>query len=268
MGGLPMTFDFGSTDVTCPSEGIAQSGWRYCSQDEVASFAWRAHPQQTIYYSSSGNSILDSDRGVLAVNALATGASNSLERATLSQIAGNHGAGGLPLLTQEGNRRAFYEEYLNPDSTSDRAFGGIQNVQQGDYVYINRSNPNRGHGFLVVGWGEITSCPDALSRVWRFEDPQGDARYGRLLPRFNDAGTDLIVPYVVDFSGGINTGQLQRPRPRPFYCAQYDDNTDGNPSTDNVFVLEDDYAFFGYPVFSVEIAASRLYTPLVWNWGN
>jgi hypothetical protein len=61
---------------------------------------------------------------------------------------------------------------------------------------------------------------------------------------------------------------VQRPRPRPFYCAQYDDNTDGDPSTEDVFDLEDDYAFFGYPDSLVELAASQLYTPSVWNWRN
>jgi hypothetical protein len=267
MGGLPMTFDFESTDLTCPSVGTAESGWRYCSQDEVASFAWRAHEQQTIYYSSNGNSILNSDRGVLAVNALATGDDGSPERQTLSQIAGNHRAGGFPLLTQEENQRAFYEEYLDPSSASERAFQGIQNVQQGDYVYINRRDPDTGHGFLVVGWGEITSCPDALNRMWIYTSP-ANGNYGQLFPRFGDADSDLVIPYVVDFSGGINTGQLQRPRPRPFYCAQYDDNIDGDPSTDDFFILRDDYAFFGYPEFSAEIAASQLYTPLIWNWEN
>jgi hypothetical protein len=148
------------------------------------------------------------DRGVLSVNVFATGPLKSIERETLNRIAGNHGQGGFPNLTTEASRIEFYNQYFNPGNVSDRTFTGIQNVQQGDYIYINRRDPDTGHGFLVVGWGQITSCPDALDRVWTFEIAANQG-YGQLFPSFGQAPTNLIVPYVVDFSGGVTTGQLQ-----------------------------------------------------------
>jgi hypothetical protein len=75
-------------------------------------------------------------------------------------------------------------------------------------------------GFLVVGWGEITSCPDALNSIWTF-DILNTRRLYQSSAEAQNAGETYVVPYVVDFSGGIRYGQLQRPRPRPFYCAEY-----------------------------------------------
>jgi len=122
-----------------------------------------------------------------------------------------------------------------------------------------------GHGFLVVGWGKITSCPDALNRIWAYTSAANE-NYGQLFPSFEDAATELIVPYVVDFSGGISTGQLQRPRPRPFYCAQYNDEMVSQDLEDDFFRLRDTYQFLGYPLLSVTINADQLYIPLAWNW--
>jgi len=127
----------------------------------------------------------------------------------------------------------------------------------GDYLYINRSNADLGHGFLVIGWGEITSCPDALGRIWTY-DPPLDQQHGQLFTDFADAGTDLVVPYVVDFSGGISFSQLQRVRPRPFYCTFHQ-----NPGS---FALEDSYAFYDFPN-ETTIEVQQLYTPITWTWG-
>jgi hypothetical protein len=256
MGGLPMTFDYQLTDRECPSVGDLESGWRYCSQDEIASFSWRAHTALTTYYSSENNPIVSSERGIISLNVFGI---TTEELVVRNQIAGRLTEEGFPLLTQEQNRCQFYDEYFNPSSTSDRLFSGIQQVQQGDYLFINR-DAITGHGFLVVGWGQITSCPDALSKLWTFTTSTS-AMEGQLFPNFPSAGSNLIVPYIVDFSGGISYSQLQRPRPRPFYCAQYNDGEDGN-----FFNLLDSFAFYGMPIDIVIFDNNQIYVPITWRW--
>jgi hypothetical protein len=257
MGGLPMTYGVFGQGIDCIDEDeYATTGWRYCSETQIASIGWRDHGGVTTYYSSSLNPILNNDGGIITSNLFAI----SEEEVTIRGNIAGRAADGYPRLVDQPNREAFYDEYFNPSSNSARRFENIYNVRQGDYIFINRPVQDIfGHGFLVVGWGEITSCPDALSRLWKFTTPSNqDER--QLFADFASAGTNLVVPYVVDFSGGISFRQLQQPRPRPFYCAEHE-----NP---NSFLLNDSYAFYAFPDGVVTINVPQLYTPTEWSWEN
>jgi hypothetical protein len=258
IGGLPMTFDR-PQNTGCPVEAeLAETGWRYCSNDQVASYGWRDHGALTTYYSDrlGLNPIISENGGIITRNLFAI---DQGEINDLIQIAGSIGEG-YPLLINSSNREDFYQNYFNPNSLNARRFEDIQSVELGDYIFINRPiTDSLGHGFLVVGWGEITSCSNALGRFWTYDIPS-DPNDGQLFVSFTNANNHLVVPYVVDFSGGIHYAQLQQPRARPFYCAQHH-----NP---RFFRINDSYEFYRFPKTSVAIEASDLFTPMNWNWGG
>ena len=150
------------------------------------------------------------------------------------------------------------------------------------------------HGFFVAGWGPIQSCPTALTQTWSLNISSvvgtGSLYIDHTSALAGYAARPFIVPYVVDFPGGVDrtqqnitsgalSDQLQRPRPRPFYCSAYDDpatnpvRPDGSPSDSN---FEPQYPtgywrFYTLPVGPVVIRAERLYFPLgewFWNAGH
>jgi hypothetical protein len=260
MGGMPMTLDVDENEL-CDSDipaVTATTGWRYCFDSQLASYGWRSHDPLVAYYASQFNTVLPNDgRLILEVS---FGTTQQITK--LNEIGGNLVLEGLPLLEVFENKRLFYNEYisLSPDIVplnSPRIFfDGILGVETGDYVHIN---PNRlsGHGFLVVGWGEITSCLDALNSIWTFDIPNTRTLYQSVADA-QRTGAIYVVPYVVDFSGGISDGQLQRPRPRPFYCAEYSDG--------NFFGLESNYLFYKFPESSGQLSYSNLFVPIDWSW--
>lgn len=101
-----------------------------------------------------------------------------------------------------------------------------------------------------------------------------------------EAHPQRIVPYVVDFPGGVDrtagniaagalSDQLQRPKPRPFYCSGYDDpvtspiRPDGN-AVASYFNPQHDtgyWRFYTLPSGLLNLTAERLYFPSdEWFW--
>lgn len=131
---------------------------------------------------------------------------------------------------------------------------GLDEVSQGDYVFINSgsgSNPN--HGLLVVGWQALQDCQDALEAAPRYSTSTLPSTWGQ-------AGGVLTVPYVVDFAG-IPGSRLQRSIPRPFYCTRFDD-PEGDPGR---FGNYHGWTFYHLPN-TVTISSQHFYIPPMWEW--
>jgi hypothetical protein len=149
----------------------------------------------------------------------------------------------------------------------------LSTISTGDYVTIPSGD---GHGFLVVGWGPIMSCPAALeNQIWLLNDEtfdyykaQADHKsiiVKRLYMTHDEARNAAVefryqypVPYVVDFPGSIDqegpTPQVQLPQPRPFYCAAY------NSEPQNIklqFDLSFNFGFFRFYEFPDTIVVRR-----------
>jgi hypothetical protein len=254
-----MTLDVDENEL-CDSDipaVTATTGWRYCFDSQLASYGWRSHDPLVAYYASQFNTVLPNDGGLILEVSFGT----TQQRENLNRIGGRLRLDGLPLLEVYENKQLFYNEYisLSPDivplSNPRIFFDGILGVETGDYVHIN-PNDVFGHGFLVVGWGEITSCPDALNSIWSFGAPDTRTLYQNFADA-QTAGAMYVVPYIVDFSGGIRDGQLQRPRPRPFYCAEYKDGRYFEFLT---------YYFYKFPDSEVELNYSSIFVPVDWLW--
>ncbi|MGB1216869.1 MAG: hypothetical protein ACPG5P_03290 [Saprospiraceae bacterium] len=160
---------------------------------------------------------------------------------------------------------------------------GLEKVKIGDYVYVERAkNGNRKprrHGFVVAGWGPLTSCESALTTFWHVNEP-GATQSTLLYRSLSDVPATLsgAIPYVVDFTGILGEydidangqlsddpdGQDQYPRPRPIYCTQYNYTMiDGEPSYLQEY--RDGFAFYSFPD-SVSLPADRLYSSEQWQW--
>jgi hypothetical protein len=145
-------------------------------------------------------------------------------------------------LDEPSEAAALYDAIIDPDTTdSTLTIHNITNVSAGDYIFVERNSIEFGHGYLVVGWGQIMSCPSALSTTWGFSS---DDAQSLLYPSFASAPSNAaIVPYVVDFPGSVDSpNQTQRPRPRPFYCSYFND-----PTTLRHQLVSDGFAFFTLP---------------------
>jgi hypothetical protein len=165
--------------------------------------------------------------------------------------------GGANLDEQPG---LFYNTFINPDAADPKyLITGIEQLETGDYMFVERSfYTDTGHGYLIAGWGKIMSCPHALSIIWTFEPPI-NSQYERLYLDY-DSAPDNVVPYVVDFPGSVDAAQTQRPRPRPFYCADYID-----PNTGQFQFTDDGFAFFSFPN-EITLSDNKIYTSSDWNW--
>jgi hypothetical protein len=104
----------------------------------------------------------------------------------------------------------------------------IKEIQAGDYIFINSGpvslggvggNGTDNHGFLVVGWGEIQDCTNALSQRFIFANTHSP---GTIVPIVNQMPPTRTIPYVVDFPG-VGSGKRQQSKPRPFYCSVAND---------------------------------------------
>ncbi len=143
----------------------------------------------------------------------------------------------------------------------------VQNIQQGDYVWINSrldlpgQNDTDNHGFFVIGWGTILTCNDALA----LSTPSFYSTYAEAQSTIPN---NPVVPYVVDFAGIRSTGRTQRPIPRPFYCSWHEQ--DGDDIVFGSFGHDADqdrhsWYFFTLPNM-VTIDQDQIYASLQWQW--
>jgi hypothetical protein len=291
VGGLPMTFD-----VDMQQEIIVQEckdsilyhigGWRYCDREAgingQSTKVWSNHQGIVCYYAQAPLDIGfrcaegDGIETAFDVNNIVIPTNQHGEYIATFDLFDEFGnrreeitevlptlreTGGEPVI--DNNPSDFYDRFIDPNS-NDLEFhiDGIEQIQAGDYVFVERRFDNDNtHGFLVVGWGNIMSCPSALELLWIYETPsQGTNQYAQLYTNFASA-PDNVVPYVADFPGSVDSGnQTQRPRPRPFYCADYFD-----PSTQNYQTVNDGFAFFRFPN-SIAIPHQKLYQSESWEW--
>ena len=281
VGGLPMTHNIDTASVVdrvsrCattlvnpdPSTNLGIAGWRHCDEESGNSTrVWRTHQGIICYYSQSHDFFCSNEQefvningvlpaiehgeflGSLALRDPVTGAF----RQDIESITGDILTEGFLDLDDFEGAQEFYEAFI-------ATIPNITLVEIGDYVFTDRNSAS-GHGYLVAGWGSIMSCPTAYSKIWRYETvPAGQENvYGQLT--FYEPG---LTPYVVDFPGSIDVRQTQRPRPRPFYCAPYDDleltfSQDVNDDLSFYKILSDS---------SLAILSEQVYTSLSWNWSE
>jgi hypothetical protein len=294
MGGLPMTIDVNADESPViqrcgNSTSFDLGGWRYCEEEVPgtngqSTKVWSNHRGIVCYFSAlptaaslgiqcnsnpnlpghESNLVLDQRGEYLGTfNIFETrgeGTELSFERREIiSTTMGNLRNEGAPRLDE--NPSIFFNTFINPDTPTEFTVQRITEIQQGDYIFVERAS-EFGHGYLVVGWGDIMSCPSALSRIWTFSP--GNAQ---LFASFLSAQNRNVVPYVVDFPGSADSSnQTQRPRPRPFYCADYQDpNTNQDPNNIRFQRTLDGFAFFTLPN-SISLPINFLYTDMDWKW--
>jgi|GEM_PF-2014947 hypothetical protein len=286
MGGLPMTYDVDQNGLAflqqCGDSLLYDlGGWRFCNEEGIetgnSTKVWSNHRGIVCYYSNSPEGLNFPCGSIYPHNNIVLPPVQHGRYITtfeifnpedeyrryewLSDIVDQLREGGGSNLDQQPQQ--FYEALINPSSANqEHTINGITELHTGDYVFVERSlASNAGHGYLIVGWGQISSCPTALSNIWSFSD---NPDHSRLYYSFEQAQTNnvtYVVPYVVDFPGSVDSGnQTQRPRPRPFYCADYRD-----PQTNNYQLLSDGFAFFTFPN-AVTLPVSALYTSPDWTW--
>lgn len=152
-------------------------------------------------------------------------------------------------LTSGGTKGVFNPAKWNNFFTTSNSDGGMvdlaNNIITGDYVFIDigrfkdpdtKESPDW-HGLLVVGWGEAVTC-DKTNNISApiyllYLDPSNSSSSSNpqlqwiYIDRTSALAQNRInnpVPYVIDHSGDIKSGQRQRPVPRPFYCTWYGDS--------------------------------------------
>jgi hypothetical protein len=282
------------------SISITLSGWRYCnkennSQTGNSTKVWSNHQGIICYLSSSTesspiDSVLGEWRGFSCDFNNPVPVSSSIDiqkynivldpsqhgqylgtfqifvlqddgfvtRSEITNALGNLRDKGGPVLDE--NPSIFYNNFIvNTQNESPYIIPNITNLQTGDYAFSGQGyTASWGHGYLIAGWGPISSCPTALSKVWSLE----------ILPNalFLDhtsavANYTYAVPYVVDFPGSVDSDkQTQRPRPRPFYCINYND-----PVTMKYQINDNGLSFHSLPSV-VSIPFKNLYTSDIWAW--
>ncbi len=202
-GGLPMILR-SVEDNDCavsPPEGYdwQDIGWRMCCNENLesnsATGTWRNHLGIVGFF------------GTLIA---------TLEANDLSGLM-NFGAG---TFLDQGAFETFIYNLFTPGET-------LGDVKTGDYIFLS----NETHGFLIVGWGPAGECPNSLNAQTTDNSPNTQFSVQRILDE-NGNPTNQ-VPYIVDFCYGFTglgnplephaqdnqTGWLQDPRPRPFYCS-------------------------------------------------
>jgi len=214
-GGLPMTVEKDWDGVNCSNESGAGGGWRTCAGGN-ATTNWRGHRQLIDY-------LVEFIGARVITNSLRTDVNgNSLDYFSYTDTATYRAEGALenPLIAGDG--------LVNDAGALGRfADDNLSGIEAGDYMFINSGNYSSvsnadDHGYIVVGWGNVINCADALEdsslAALQTEKTSGDQ-----------------VPYVVDYSyGGAvdNRGWTQDPRPRPFYCSKYSQGDSYQPFGD------------------------------------
>ena len=258
MGGHAITRNHTNNQIACTDDNDETAGWRYCADETLdhMSFPWQSHPGLLTYYTGG---ITPANGGYTFFTARDAGGHSIIDRITVQPIIGTV-RDGFDGLDVADNAQMFFELFIRSNSSSELRFSEIDQYEIGDYVYINRGfDKPLGHGFLIVGWGPVTSCPTALRTVYTF---RSSIQSTRLLESYTDANP--VVPYVSDFSGPRDGVQLQRPRPRPFYCALYPDPDSGPQGR---FDVDDGFGFFKLPD-TRSIVADDLYVSPQWDWNN
>jgi hypothetical protein len=269
MGGLPMT-RIEANDNQCNSASNQDgntSSWRYCSNTKFSTIAWSQHQRLLTYY---GKTILP---GVSEINDLISG------KGTKSTVIFRN----AKRADAPSAFKSIAEDSFDIDSINLKGGGDIQLdktgmsdwskkvlkwLSAGDYVFID-SGPTAQqgvggpdfHGFLVVGWGEVKTCLDALNSVYKLSTGS-TIRDFLVVDLTRVSSPDVnVIPYVVDFPGVGKSG-LQSSRPRPFYCSAYQDQTVNNP---NRFADRHSWWFVQLPT-AVSISPSQLGDLSNWTW--
>jgi len=209
-GAIPMVK---STDGTASCPGslspAVDNGWRACidqnGRADNTTEVWKNHNQIVNYFAAIGN---DYDEEIQDYTA-ATVTFTDFNGDNMLNMTANAGTLNLSV----GNLADFREKMYAIFQRSD-----LEDIQTGDYIFLNLGQDSVTHGLLIVGWGPAVECPQGLNSLEvGFANPthtQGEYQVMR------KAGT---VPYVVDLAYSYNegedkTGWLEDPRPRPFYC--------------------------------------------------
>ena len=248
IGGMPMTE--GLTDSCSNPSAGNNSGWRYCWGNQGASNPWDDHRHLVAYFTNSNLPNYSITNDVL----MQSGYPNN------TGVQFNFPGSG----TRFDNRIASFRDggasdlasYLNLTAglvtnatglatfvSSEFNASGRQ-LQLGDYMYINPLNQDD-HGLLVVGWGPILPCADAIAA--RFNIDSFEPIYTTTV--------NQIVPYVADFT------RAQSPVPRPFYCTMYLE-----PGGLVNFAVHDWY-FYTIPN-QITLSISKIYVDPNWQWEN
>jgi hypothetical protein len=268
MGGLPMT-RVNSDDNNCNSP-VNQNGntssSRYCSDQKLPTIAWSQHQRLLYYYA---NPILP---GVKEVNNLISG------KGTLSAVIFRYETKIQPGVFNKIAKPSFGREdihlrsggkdSLNKQKISDWSKDNLEWLSAGDYVFID-SGPKAQqgvgggdfHGFLVIGWGEVKTCLDALNSVYKLSTGSTVKDFLVVDLTYVSSPDVNVTPYVVDFPGVGKSG-LQSSRPRPFYCSAYEDITVNKPA---YFAAPHNWWFVQLPT-AVSISPSQLGDLSNWTW--
>jgi hypothetical protein len=233
MGGMPMTVRTSKTVDTVCSSDVSQ-GWRYCADQGAgglgsASQPWKYHSAQIAYYTNSSPDTNFQSGGAGATNKVLQdrqkGTCGGFTRSLGSEL--NRACSPIIQYRELGNDfdrekgMIFPDKILNFYKLFSRS-GNANLIKSGDYVWINSRNDITGqadyHGLIVVGWGSVISCPDALKTPLNINTLKSQIP-SDLDPKSN---SDVYIPYVVDFTGAGATG-LHSPTPKPFYCTMFDE---------------------------------------------
>lgn len=200
-GGLPMILGTSPGCLIEPptqNDGYETVGWRVCceqSPNRGATGTWRAHKRLLDFFALLG--------------ATPRASAPQVNYTDVQQYINFINGTGTWKANQYEAGRAFLHGLF-------ASSGPLANVKTGDYVFLDQGI-NEGteisHGFLIVGWGEARSPEIAMNA-----QVGSDSTTFSLTRRNNG----LEVPYVADFCYGFDgeeSGWLQDPRPRPFYCS-------------------------------------------------
>lgn len=287
VGGLPATWSFldaWNKVSECNDNGLGNyKGWRYCPSDISngdGSEVWTLHEEIVGYYIANplhqtgyvtiftdvdmqingtrqSLVLIQSDNGTLDYDKMGDLVFDTIENSNdpffeVQDIQNYFSPSDARLIQgdiNEASRSDFYTSWISVV---------LPSVKSGDYIYINSFDPDipsDTHGFVVVGWGPLVDCKDAISANFSFstENNGNGAEYmNTIFPDISTAyGFDSTkntfgsIPYVVDFSGNRSDGRRQTPKPRPFFCSAYNDPT--TVGQENLFSSEHEWYFFRLP---------------------
>jgi hypothetical protein len=286
MGGMPMTT---ANTVECDAALAGNynfDGWRHCLEIETrwGTTTWNDHVGILGYFIENGVAFswvnvfddIDPNNPIpvsrTANNNLINGGGFVVRNTRTDTIffdLSDLRASGIMLNFQTDQIEAGDDAELHAFAESK-----FTQIVAGDYMFVNsgRKDPSSdnliesAHGFIIAGWGTVSSCEDAIQTSdFKLYNPATDTLGQDNLiyttqsqaPDTTVDGDNLyIVPYVVDYSGPPDS-RVQTPVPRPFYCSKY-------PSP-NKFNDRHGWHFFHLPDV-VGLNNNSLYTLSDWQW--
>jgi hypothetical protein len=285
MGGMPMTISTQLSDQKCQNN-FSEGGWRNCPTESdtlnrvgFTSQAWKDHNTQIAYYTvssvinpSASNNLLNRNFKGSCVNDSAKKNENVLNQRcppiALSSLLKliNLSAGSPKTNVSDREKLEFFQTIILPRVGSNQI--SLNKVKRGDYVWIDTGGVTN-HGLLVVGWETIKSCQDVIIPPLSFNNLLSESPQKNLTFAMLEAGmpipTSIYVPYVIDYSYGVNpnSSPLQSTVPRPFYCTRFNESGLGQGRT--VFGSNHTWRFFNFPDV-VAIPPQVLYADPTWQW--